>query len=246
MVGAVAMVEAVHTSTSTFGIWAIVVVAVVCLAVWLVGVSVADTMQARESRRWWRRLHASDQALAGREAALGDAGAWADPAADLYQLRGNVRGAELSAAGQEAADRVRVAAGLDSAAAQRAAAGQEAATSQEAAAAQEAVTEPIPAQRPAPESESEAAEPAAAEPAAARERHAEQPALDGAGDFRMDSAEADWRTDAPTRPDLPAQAAPTGTGRQAMPRQRTGDADRAERSLAGPDPAREDEDPSQE
>jgi hypothetical protein len=111
------MNEAVKTSTSTFGIWAIIVVAMVCLAVWLVGISVADNVQARESRRWWRRLHASASASAG--------------------------------------------AGLA-----------------------EAATEPIPAQR------------------------TEEP---------------------PTRPDLPAQ--------------RGGDADRAERSLAGPDPARRDEEP---
>jgi hypothetical protein len=231
------MVEAAQTSTSTFGIWAIVVVAVVCLAVWLVGISVADNIQTRESRRW-QRLRASEPSLGRREPALGDAGAWADPAADLYQLPGNVRGAELSAAGQEAADRVRVAAGLDSADAQRAAAGLEAASSQEAAA-QEAPTEPIepiPAQAPAPESEQEAA--------AAGGRHAKQPTLDGAGEFRRDSAEADWRTEAPTRPDLPAQAAPTG--RHALPTQRTGDTDRAERSLAGPDAARQDDEPSQE
>ena len=235
MVGAVAVVEAAQTSTSTFGIWAIVVVAVVCLAVWLVGITVADNIQTRESRRWWQ-LRASERALGKREGALADAGSWADPAADLYTRPGNVRGAEWSAAGQEAADAQRAEAGLDSAEAQRAAAGQEAATSQEAAAAQEAVTEPIPAQRPAPESEPETA--------AERGRHAKQPTLDGTGDFRRDSAEADWRTEAPTRPDLPAQAGPTG--RHAMPTQRTGDADRAERSLAGPDAARQDEDPSQE
>jgi hypothetical protein len=111
------MVEAVKTSTSTFGIWAIIVVAMVCLAVWLVGITVADNVQARESRRWWRRLHAAAPVPAGARLA-------------------------------------------------------------------EAVTEPIPAQR------------------------TEEP---------------------PTRPDLPAQ--------------RSGDADRAERSLAGPDPVRSDEQP---
>ena len=74
-------------------------------------------------------------------------------------------------------------------------------------------------------------------------RHAKptQPTLDGAGDFRRDAAEADWRTDAPTRPDLPAQAAPTG--RHAMPAQRTGDTDRTERALA--DPGHQDDDSSQ-
>jgi hypothetical protein len=44
-----------------------------------------------------------------------------------------------------------------------------------------------------------------------------------------------------TRPDLPAQQAP---GRHAaeMPRQRTGESDRAERSFAGPAPQDDDED----
>ena len=201
MVGAVATVEAVQTSTSTFGVWAIVVVALVCLAVWLVGISVADSMQTRESRRWWQRLHASEPALGTRP--------WADP----FQRPGNVRGAELSAVGQEAADR------------------------RQALIDQDAATEPIPAQ-PAPES----AQAPGTTPA--RARHAEQPALDGAGDFRRDSGQADWRTEAPTRPDLPAQAA--SAERHAMPTQRAGDADRADRSLAGPDNARQDEDPTQE
>jgi len=169
------MVEAVRTTTSTFGIWVIVVVAVVILAVWLVGISVADNIQARESRRWWQRLH-------GPEAALGG--------------------------------------------------GQEAVVGREAVVGQEAVVGGIPAQAPPPEPEA----------VAGRGRHA-KPTIDGTGDFRRDAAEADWRTDALIRPDGPTGAAPTG--RHALPAQRTGDADQAERSLAGPDAAREDEDPGQ-
>jgi hypothetical protein len=173
LVGGPTMVEAVRTTTSTFGIWAIVVVAVVCLAVWLVGISVADNIQARQSRRWWRRLHAPEPvpASAGMSEIPG-------------QLRVDEQRAERSAVDQEA-------------------------------------TEPIPAQRRAAELAAESDTPAAPG------RHA-RPTLDGAGDFRRDSAEADWRTEAPTRPDLPAQAAPTG--RHAMPAQRTRDADRAQRS----------------
>jgi hypothetical protein len=95
------------------------------------------------------------------------------------------------------------------------------------------VTEPIPAQRPVPQPDT----------AAAGGRHA-RPTLDGAGDFRRDAAEASWRMEPPTRPDLPAQT--SQAGRHAMPAQRTGAADRAERSLASPDAARPDEDPSQE
>jgi hypothetical protein len=187
-----AMFEAVQTRTSTFGIWAIIVVAVVCLAVWLVGISVADNIQVRESLRWWRRLHAPEPVLGSPEPALGSAEpapGSAEPARGSAgplpvpgQRAGDVRGAGRSAAGQEA------------------------------------VTEPIPAQGPAPEAD------------AGSGRHA-KPVLDGAGDFRRDAAEANWRPEPPTRPDLPAQ--------------RTGDADRADRSLAGPDAARGDEDPGQ-
>ena len=150
------MLESVRTSTSTFGIWAIIVVAMIVLAVWLVGVSVADNIQTRESRRWWQRVHGSEP-----EPAVGSA--------VVSEVPGQRRG-------------------------------------------DQAVTEPI----------------------------AAQPSLDGAGDFRRDAAEADWRTDAPTRPDLPAQAGPSGW--HAMPTQRTGDTDRAERSLAGPEAAGQDDD----
>lgn len=150
----------------------------IVLAVWLVGVSVADNIQTRESRRWWQRVHGSEP-----EPAVGS------PV--VSEVPGQRRG-------------------------------------------DEAVTEPIPAQPSAPET------------VAAQARHAmpTRPTLDGAGDFRRDAAEADWRTDAPTRPDLPAQAGPSR--RHAMPTQRTGDTDRAERSLAGPDAAVRDDDSSQE
>jgi hypothetical protein len=197
------VVEAVRTSTSTFGIWAIIVVAVIVLAVWLVGVSVADNIQTRESRRWWQRLHGSEP-----ETAMGSAG--------VSEVPGQ-RHADQQVAGQSAM-------------------GQQAVPGQQAVAGHEAVTEPIPAQPSAP----------APETLAVPGRHVRptQPTLDGAGDFRRDAAEADWRTDAPTRPDLPAQAGTTG--RHALPTQRTGDTDRAERSLAGPDAAREDDEATQE
>ncbi len=102
--------------------------------------------------------------------------------------------------------------------------------------AQDAVTEPIPAQAPAPEPGSEPTQ----ETVAAGGPHA-LPTLDGAGEFRHDSPEADWRTEAPTRPDLLTEAEPTG--RHTLPTQRTGDTDRADRSLAGPDAARQVDDP---
>jgi len=50
------------------------------------------------------------------------------------------------------------------------------------------------------------------------------------------------QADAPTRPDLPAQRAQPSTGRHAMPAQRSGDSDRAERTYAGPDADYQDED----
>jgi hypothetical protein len=58
--------------------------------------------------------------------------------------------------------------------------------------------------------------------------------------------ETGGQADAPTRPDLPAQPAqtaePTSTGRHAMPAQRSGDSDRAERTYAGPDADQDDQD----
>jgi hypothetical protein len=49
LVGRPAMVEAVQTTTSTFGIWAIVIVSVVVLAFWLVAITLADRSQVRAS-----------------------------------------------------------------------------------------------------------------------------------------------------------------------------------------------------
>jgi hypothetical protein len=50
------------------------------------------------------------------------------------------------------------------------------------------------------------------------------------------------QADAPTRPDLPAQPS---TGRHAMPAQRSGDSDRAERTYAGSDADHQDDDEDQ-
>src|ERR1700722_14082576 len=82
LVGGPAMVEAVRTTQSTFGIWVIVAVAMISLAVWLVGIYVADNYQSRLSRQR-RRLQTSGPGLdeAGASAAAssmpgqrGDAG----------------------------------------------------------------------------------------------------------------------------------------------------------------------------
>jgi hypothetical protein len=53
------------------------------------------------------------------------------------------------------------------------------------------------------------------------------------------------QADAPTRPDLPAQPGQPSTGRHAMPAQRSGDSDRAERTYAGPDADQQDDDQDQ-
>jgi hypothetical protein len=44
------MVEAVRTTASTFAIWAIIAVAMLCLATWLVSIYIADSHQTRMSR----------------------------------------------------------------------------------------------------------------------------------------------------------------------------------------------------
>ena len=190
------MVEAVRTTQSTFGIWVIVAVAMICLAGWLVGVYIADSYQTRLSRQ--RRVDAPGPAL-------GQAGV------PTSAIPG-----------------------------QRREAGQ-------------------PEPEPEPELESETA--------AARGRHA-RPGTDyyAAADYY---ATADYKAaekppagspetsprgvgepergsqaDAPTQPDLPAQAGPTG--RHAMPTQRSGDSDRAERTYAGPDANRQDDQDDQD
>lgn len=61
------MVEAVRTSASTTGIWVIVAVAMIVLAIWLAGVYVADGYQTRLSRQRRRRIDAPGPVL-------GDAG----------------------------------------------------------------------------------------------------------------------------------------------------------------------------
>jgi hypothetical protein len=146
------MVEAARTTASTGAIWAIVIVAVVALAFWLVAIYLADRSQVRAS---------------GRARAVTwpvYVGQWA----------------QGSMADEQAGE--------------------------------------IPEQA--------APEQAAPEPTEARGRHVrDEPATKG---------------ETPTRVDIPAQPA-AGSGRHAMPAQRTGDADRAERSRAGQGTPEEDQ-----
>ena len=182
------MVEAVRTTASTFGIWAIVAVAMICLAAWLISVYIADGEQTRLSRTR-RRMDAPRPVLGESEGAAAAA-----------SIPGQRRDA-----GQP---------GL--------------------------APEPPSASEPTPET------------VATRGRHARAADYYAAADFYAvsdykaaekrpggDAAEAGGQADAPTRPDLPAQAAPTG--RHAMPSQRSGESDRAERARAGTDADRQDD-----
>jgi hypothetical protein len=196
------MVEAVRTTQSTFGIWVIVAVAMIVLAIWLVGIYIADSYQTRLSRQ--RRMGAPGPALGGA----------GGPASAIPGQRRE--------AGQP---------------------------------------EPAPEPEPGPEPE------LASDTVAARGRHA-RPGTDyyaaadyyATADYKaaekppaghpetrprgVGDPETGSQADAPTRPDLPAQAGPTG--RHAMPAQRSGDSDRAERTYAGPDANREDDEDGQD
>jgi hypothetical protein len=194
LVGEPAMVEAVRTTQSTFGIWAIVAVAMICLAAWLISVYVADGQQTRLSRMR-RRMDA--------------------PAPVLSE-------AEESAAA--------------SIPGQRRDAGQ---PEPETASASEAVAAQGRHARPA-DYYAAADFYAVADYKAAEKRPAGNTGTSGRESGRAEAsgaeasgAEAGGQADAPTRPDLPAQAAPTG--RHALPSQRSGDSDRAERARAGTD-----------
>ena len=140
------MVEAARTTASTGAIWAIVVVAVVALAFWLVAIYLADRSQVRASGR-------------------AQATTW--PAYPGQWAQGSM----------------------------------------------------------ADEQAGEIPEQAAPEPAEARGRHVRDEPAEG---------------ETPTRVDIPAQPA-AGSGRHAMPTQRTGDADRAERSRTGQGTPEEDQ-----
>ena len=199
------MVEAVRTTQSTLGIWVIVAVAMISLAAWLVGVYVADSYQTRLSRQR-RRMDAAGLTGAGM------------PTASIPGQRRD--------AGQPE-------------------------------------PEPAPEPTPEPTPETAAARGRHARPAeyyaaadfygvadykAAEKTPAGPPETRARG---VGDAATGGQADAPTRPDLPAQPGQAGvprqagapgqpgapaqpsTGRHAMPAQRSGDSDRAERTYAG-------------
>jgi hypothetical protein len=192
------MVEAVRTTQSTFGIWVIVAVAMISLAIWLVGVYVADSYQTRLSRQRRRTVAPGP--------ALNEAGAAAP------SIPGQRR-----EAGQPAPE-----------------------TAGQSAAEPEAVAARGRHARP-PEYYAAAIYYEVADYKAAEKPRAGHPETRARS---VDEAAGGRQADAPTRPDLPAQEAPTG--RHAMPAQRSGDSDRAERTYAGSDANRDDEQDDQD
>jgi hypothetical protein len=224
------MVEAVRTAASTLGIWVIVAVAMIVLAAWLVGIYVADNYQTRLSRQR-RRMGAPGPVLtdAGVSAASSIPGqrrdAWQpepapEPTPETAAARGrHARPADYYAA----ADYYGTA---DYKAAEKTPAGYpetrargvgDAATGGQAA---DAPTRPdLPAQQGQPD--------VPAQPG--------QPDLQGRPDVPAQ----------PGQPDVPGQAAQPSSGRHAMPAQRSGDSDRAERTYAGPDADHQDDDEDQ-
>jgi hypothetical protein len=205
------MVEAVRTTQSTFGIWAIVAVAMICLAAWLIGVYVADSQQTRLSRMR-RRMLAQGPVLHEAEASAATA---------------SIPGQRREAGQPEPAPEA----------------------TQETAAARGRHARPSEYYAAADYYEK------------ADYKAAETPPA-GLSEVRPRGVSAETgQADAPTLPDLPAQPGqpaepgrPAGpgqpaeqapTGRHAMPAQRSGDTDRAERTYAGPDANREDDEDQQ-
>ena len=238
------MVEAVRTTASTLGIWVIVAVAMIVLAAWLVGIYVADNYQTRLSRQR-RRMGAPGPVLtdAGVSAASSIPGQRRDagqpepapePTPETAAARGrHARPADYYAA----ADYYGTA---DYKAAEKTPAGYPETRARgvgDAAAGgpADAPTRPdLPAQPGQPD--------VPAQPG--------QPDLQGRPDVPAQPAQPDLqgRPDVPAQPgqpDVPGQAAQPSSGRHAMPAQRSGDSDRAERTYAGPDADHQDDDEDQ-
>jgi hypothetical protein len=249
LVGGPAMVEAVRTSASTFAIWAIVAVAMLCLAGWLVGVYIADGYQTRLSRLR-RRMDAPGPVLSGAERPA-QAGSAAAAASIPGQRRdaGQPAPAREPEAGQPEPDETVASRGRHA----RPDASYYAAADYYEAADYKAA-EPRPAGGYPPGERAAAERPAGEQPAAEHPAGERLASGVGAGGDPVGDAGTGSHGDAPTRPDLPAQpgvpaqagqpgqqAEATPTGRHAMPSQRSGDADRAERTFAGPDADRQDD-----
>jgi hypothetical protein len=222
------MVEAVRTTQSTLGIWVIVAVAMISLAAWLVGVYVADSYQTRLSRQR-RRVGARGPALTGTGAAA---------ASSIPGQRRDVGQPEPEPAPEPTPETA-------------AARGRHARPADYYAAADFYGT-----------SDYKAAEKTPAGNRETRARGVDDDATGGQADAptRPDlpaqprQSDPQAQPDVPGQPHVPAQSAQPGqpaqpdpsaqpsTGRHAMPAQRSGDSDRAERTYAGPDTDYQDED----
>jgi hypothetical protein len=206
LVGGPAVVEAVRTNASTFGIWAIIAVAMICLAIWLVSIYIADSKQTRLSRL--RRQ------LAAPAAAVGEAAA---PTASIPGQRRD--------SGQPEPENAALARGRNA----RPGADYAATDSAETGSPQTRSPQTDSPQTRSPQTDSRETDVIRTDfRADGPLTHVQTEAQTAARSDRPAQA------DAPTRPDLPAQE-PAPMGRHAMPTQRTGESDRAERTFAGPD-----------
>jgi hypothetical protein len=211
------MSEAVRTMASTAATWVIVVMATI-LALFMATAAMFQDLRVARMQRREREL--------GMGPELGTVGTqW--PRLTDVTMWPRLSEALLAAAGVPPSAAAKIRTGMPAAdtatrpeiPAQRAAPAELPTPAQYAAQAQEEPpTVPIPAQR-------------------ARATQGTQDAAAG----RHTGPDDATAGDTPTMPDLPAQQA-SGPDAVQMPRQRTGESDRAERSLAGPAPQDDDED----
>jgi hypothetical protein len=218
------MSEAVRTMASPAATWAIAVTATILALFMAMVTTFVDLRVAREQRRERKLGLGSELGTAGTQwPRLTDATMWPPMSEAL-----------LAAAGVPAAETAEIRTGVP--------------------APGTAARSEIPAQRAAPAERPEPAEPsvaaqyaaAAAEepptvPIPAQRAQVTREAQDVPAGRRGMPDDGTPGGDAPTMPDLPAQQAP-GQAAAPMPAQRTGESDRAERSLAGPGPQDDDED----
>jgi hypothetical protein len=218
------MSEAVRTMASPAATWVIVVIATI-LALFMATAAMFMDLRVARTQRMERMLGIAPEA--------GDA--WALEAGSEWP---RLSQALLAAAGVQQSEAAQIRSGSPTADA----AGRHDIPAQRAAPA----GQPVPAAGRAQASQS-AAEPQAEPPTVpipaqrAQAAQAAQGTQDAAAGRDTGADDAATGGEMPTRPDLPAQQAP-GRHAAGMPRQRTGESDRAERSFAGPAPQDEDED----
>jgi hypothetical protein len=217
------MVEAVRTTASTFGIWVIVAVAMISLAAWLVGVYVADNYQTRLSRQR-RRMGAQGPVLTGAAASAA--------ASSIPGQRRDAGQSEPEPAPEPTPETA-------AARGRHARPGDYYAAADYYGTADYKAAEKTPAGNP--QTRARGVGDAAAGGQADAPTRPDLPAQPGQPDLQ---AQPNVPAQ-PGQPDLQAQPAQPSTGRHAMPAQRSGDSDRAERTYAGPDADQPDDDEDQ-